>query len=507
MTCREVTELMVQFWSGELDEETERAMEAHLQSCLSCREEWAITNAAMLALKNAPTPEPTPELLNRIKLAVIAKQVPKPAPVWRWAFAFGATAVVFLLLFTSAHIFRKRSISTFAELNLPSQPALRPNQPSPPAISMAPAIKVPTSPRERLAKKPPSTTTQRLETLTTKESGKRRSAPPILTEEPPALEIPHGESLDERKSKDTSSDIDIFAQPELLSPKIAELPSEPRKVPFRAELELKEGLKIPMPETEMTQTPKSPPSPTATTPMMARQKEAERSQGLGLVQDATQMPLITQHGGGLQQTIAAMPFQIRWVRFEPILVGRVSLWQLGLTSESQQIVRVWIQPGEKVEVLNAQQQLPFEAKGLLIWQDKLIAAKEALIPVLIRANEVGSRKLLVIVETAGGKTFPWWLIFPAVLREDALKFRRPITFQIEHWKVLNLLSHLAWESKISFLLPDSVAQSFVNVPAKAIPFQEILELLERQMRGRFVRFGNTLSWFSDAPSAVTPMKQ
>lgn len=511
MKCKEVIEQLSEFWSGELDEVTKKEIEAHLQSCALCREEWVAMSAAMFALKNATTPEPPAELLSRIKVSVRAKQVPKFAKVrqWRWAFTFGVATIAFLFIFASISIFRKRSSEPImAEMVEPilSQPAIRQPQTSPPSIAPAPAMKVLPSPVKRMVTKPPSSLIPHRKPKIARESSEVGGPVfPELVKELPSLEIPYGERLSEQKPKDIPTDIDIAPRLEHADPQIAELPSEPRRVPFKAELELKEAVKVPMPETEMATTPKSPPSPSAMAPMMARQKEDDKSQGFGAFGGITQTPTVMQHGGGLQQAVVAMPFQLRWVRFEPILVGRVRLWELGLTSESQQIVRFWIQPGEKVEILNAQRQFPTEAKGLVLWHDKLTAAKEAIIPILIRANELGTRKVLLTVETADGKTFSWWCIFPVMLREGAIKFRHSIAFQIEQWTILDLFSHIAWESKFAFLLPEQVAQRVVNLPMKTISVPEVFALLERQIGGRFTRFGSTISWIGSIPPIAAPM--
>lgn len=506
MNCKKVIERMSQFWSGELDEVSKKEMEAHLQSCSICQEEWEAMNAAMFALKNVTTPEPPTELLNQIKNAVRIKQTQKTkkAPVWQWRWAFAAVgiAIPLLLLFAFLSPFQERTdapvVKKIAE-SLPSEPTFERILPPSSSQPSVPTMKVRPSPRERIKK--PSRPSPETEIARKKSSEKSQLVAPSLAEKLPTLELPYGESLAEQPQKEIPTP--VLPQPEQNAPKIAELPFEQRKVPFRAEIELKEPLKVPVLEkSESTLASRSQSSPPSTEPMVARQKDEEKTRVFDIIKP---MPLMMQQGSNLQQAVVATPFQLRWVRFEPVVLGKVRLWELGLISESQQIVKVWVQPGEKIEVLNAFQQFPTEAKSLVLWHDKLTASKEAIIPILVRANELGTRKVLMTVETAEGKTFSWWFVFPVMLKIETIRFRHPIAFQIEQWKVLDLLSHIAWESRFAFLLPEQVAQRVVNLPMKTMSVPEILALLEQQIGGRFIRFGNTISWIGPIPSLAAPM--
>jgi hypothetical protein len=101
-----------------------------------------------------------------------------------------------------------------------------------------------------------------------------------------------------------------------------------------------------------------------------------------------------QMGGGQAQALIAVPFSLRWKSYEPVVVGKVRLWELSLVSDSPQVVTVTVQPGERVEVLNAQTPLG-EGKGLVLWRDKLPALREFAVPLLLRATEPGARRLKV----------------------------------------------------------------------------------------------------------------
>ncbi len=522
MRCKEVIERLSEYWSGELDERTRDELTAHLRSCPSCQHEWATFQAAMNALRSIPTPEPPPELLSRIQSAVMARQYRRPVFVWRWqwAMAFGTAAVAIAIVFTPfisqlrermagrypvvvetpapliSQMPRRQTLpeSTHA---VPSHPSLKPSLPSP---------------MERIAKPHKSTIVaerHRAEKRKEEVAGKFISPSPSV--ELPSLSVPSGERLPERQ-KDIDIPADIAPAPgKENEPQLAELPSQPRHVPFRAELEFSERARVPgavLAETakslsssqESQGPPMGPQGPATAIPQIGASKGAETTL-MG-----QHLPAIAQqYGGGLRQTLPTVSFSLRWTRFEPVVVGKVRLWELMLGSDTPQVVTVSVQPGEKVEILNAQQPIAGESKGLIIWRDKLPSGRETSIPILLRANEVGTRRLLVTVETLDGKTSSWWCIFPATVREEQPRIRRIVTLQVEQWTVVNLLAHLAWEGKVAFLVPEQISYRTVHVPTRAMPLSEIFTLLGQQTGGQFMRFGNTFSWVSPVPAAAMPI--
>ncbi|MFN3421394.1 MAG: anti-sigma factor family protein, partial [Armatimonadota bacterium] len=363
MRCKEVIKRLSEYWSGELDEKTRNELTAHLRSCTFCQHEWTTFQVAMNALHSVPTPEPPPELLNRIQSAVMAKQYRRPVFVWRWqwAMAFGTAAVAIAIVskpFLSQ--LRGRMTSHYpvvAEAPTPliSQMPLRQTLPeSTHAAPSSPSLKqsLP-SPMERIAKPHESTTkAERHRVKRGKEevSGEVKLTPPSPSIELPTLSVPSGERLPEQQK-----DIDIFADiaptpGKENEPQLAELFSQPRHVPFRAELGLSERARVPgigitepakglSSSRETPGSPMEPEGPAAAMPQIGASKSAETTL-MG-----QHFPAITQqYGGGLRQTLPAVSFNLRWARFEPIVVGKVRLWELMLGSDTSQVVTVFVQP-------------------------------------------------------------------------------------------------------------------------------------------------------------------
>lgn len=533
MTCKEVVERLSEYWGNELDERTRDEVTAHLRDCPSCQHEWAIFQAAMNALRSVPTPEPSPELLSRIQSAVMAKQPLKPVLVWRWQWAIAVSAAAIVIVFASVPLLRHvRGVGgsspylIMAERTAPlfSPPALK--QPLSPPTASSPSLKPQPSPIEQIEKPRRLAAIERREVRTTGSERKQRYPelgkllPSSPTVEVPALEVPSGERLPEQSEKNIPAE--IVPPAEQTAPKLAELPVEPRIVPFKVEAKLSERMQAP--ETRETERMPAlrgqigpigqqgltgPQGPTIAAPAMSATKKVEtETQAPALMGQhfpmTVQQPM-QQYGGGLGQALFAVPFTLRWSKFEPVAVGKVTLWQLAISSENPQIVTVFLRPGEKVEILNAQQPVTGEGKGLVVWRDKVHLGREIFIPVLIRANEVGTRKLLVTLETMDGKTFSWWCVFPVMPHEEQPRIRRPIALQIEQWTVLDLFAHLAWENKVAFLIPEQIGYRTVSVPAKTMSLLETLALLERQLGVRWQRFGSTFSLSIPLPVPAAPM--
>ncbi|MFA0782824.1 zf-HC2 domain-containing protein [Fervidibacter sacchari] len=518
MTCKEVVERLPEYWSGELDEATKNELTAHLSGCLSCQQEWALLQTAMTALRNAKTPEPPPELLVRIQAEVKARQQRKPVFVWRWQWATAAAVATFVLLCLSLPIFQRArekarmlTSPTVAERTIPALPApalelpptVAPSKPQIPSIATLP------TPKERLEK-------PRRKVLAERPRSKRISeAPeaslkamgpsePSSSKDLPLLSIPSGEYREEAGENIAP---EISVPMEKTVPQIAQLPSEPRKVPFIAELELSERVRVQKPELKVGEVSPAPiPESPAEVPRVAGAPMARRSERI-----ESQYPAMGQHavppmqmGGGQAQALITVPFSLRWKNYEPVVVGKVRLWELSLVSESPQVVTVMVQPSERVEVLNAQALLG-EGKGLVLWRDKLPALREFAVPLLLRATEPGARRLKVTIETADGRTFSWWCVFAVVEREGTVRIRKPISFQVEQWTALDLLSNLAWESKSAFLVPETVANRIISIPKRTMSIYEALTLLERQLGGKWLRLGNTFSWSTPIPAFAVPV--
>ena len=518
MTCKEVVERLPEYWSGELDEATKNELTAHLSGCLACQQEWALLKTAITALRNAKTPEPPPELLVRIQAEVKARQQRKPVFVWRWQWAAAAVATFALLCLSLPFFQRVREKARMltspivAERSIPALPAPALELPStiaPPKPEVSRLGSTLPTPKEKLAKprrkilaeRPQSEQISKLPEASLKAMGPSES---ISSKDLPLLSIPSGEQREEASEKFVP---ETSVPTEKTAPQIAQLPSEPRRVPFTAELELSEPLRVQKPELKAGELPPVPPPqspaevPSITGAPMARRSEWAESQYPAMGRHIVP-PM--QMGGGQAQMLITVPFSLKWKGYEPIVVGKVRLWELSLVSDSPQIVTVTVQPGERVEVLNAQTPLG-EGKGLVIWRDKLPALREFAVPLLLRVTEPGARRLKVTIETADGRTFSWWCIFAAVEREGTVRIRKPIPFQIEQWTALDLLSYLAWESKSAFLVPETVANRVIAVPMRTMSTYEALTLLERQLGGKWLRFGNTFSWSTPVPAFAVPV--
>jgi hypothetical protein len=520
MTCKEVVERLPEYWSGELDEATKNELTAHLSGCLACRQEWALLQIAMTALRNAKTPEPPPELLVRIQAEVKARQQRKPVFVWRWQWAAAAVATFALLCLSLPFFQRVREKARMltspivAERSIPALPAPALELPSTIAPSKPEVSRLGSTlptPKEKSAKprRQVFANLPRSERISKAPEASLKAMEPSelsSSKDLPLLSIPSGEQQEE-VGENVAPEISIPA--EKTAPQIAQLPSEPRKVPFTAELELSERLREPKPELKTGELPSTPipESPTGI-PSITGSPMARRSEGI-----ESQYPAMGRHtvppmqmGGGQAQGLQALfavPFSLKWKGYEPVVVGKVRLWELSLVSESPQIVMVTVQPGERVEVLNAQTLLG-EGKDLVLWRDKLPASRESTIPLLLRVTEPGARRLKVTVETADGRTFSWWCVFAATEREELVRIRKPISFQVEQWTALDLLSNLAWESKSAFLVPETVANRVITVPMRIISAYEALTLLERQLGGKWTRLGNTFSWLTPIPAFAVP---
>ncbi|MGQ9463939.1 MAG: zf-HC2 domain-containing protein [Candidatus Fervidibacter sp.] len=502
MTCHEVIERLSEFWSNELDEATKKDLASHLEICLSCQREWSTFRSAMDALINITSPEPPPELLTQIKSLVRTKQPRRRvfALRWGWAVAATASAAALVIIFAFSSVIQRRKVTpTVAEIAAPyfrepslKQPSLPPpSTPSPQRLGSS----LPT-PKERIEKSKLATIAKQGrregQGLSTGKELKTVESP---VEELPPLGIPSGEQLTMQGLKDIASDIERRAEP--LNPKLAELPTTPRRVPFMAELELKEQVKPPA-LSPSTQPPAGAPM-VAGGPATEVQKHksteiqppmAARQYGFG------------QFGAGQTQVLSIVPITLRWIGVEPVVVGKVRLWTVALSAYNTNVDAVFVQPGEKVEILNAQQRT--EAGKFLVWRDKLQPGETDIL-ILLRANEVGARKLLVTIETTDKRTFSWWCIFAATEREEQPKTRKPISIQVSQWRVLDLLSHLAWEGKLSFLLPEPVGNQTVNLPLGTMSLLEVLKSLERQLGGKWQRFGSAFNWAAPVFVPAIPM--
>jgi anti-sigma factor RsiW len=79
ITCRQLVELLIDYVSGELDDDRRRHIEQHLQRCPPCvtyLETYQITIQITRQLPSAPMP---PQLIERLR-AVLEENCPKQPP-------------------------------------------------------------------------------------------------------------------------------------------------------------------------------------------------------------------------------------------------------------------------------------------------------------------------------------------------------------------------------------------------------------------------------------------
>ena len=81
-------DLLSALLDGRLDAAERRAVEAHVESCRSCRDELEAVGAARRMLRNLPIVEPPPGLLP----SPVRRPVVRPA--WAWAAAGAAAAAL-----------------------------------------------------------------------------------------------------------------------------------------------------------------------------------------------------------------------------------------------------------------------------------------------------------------------------------------------------------------------------------------------------------------------------
>ncbi len=525
MTCRQVTERLSEYWSGELDERLKDAITAHLQQCPACAQEWQAFQRAMAALRSAAIAssalEPPPDLLARIQATIQLRQrLARPVPLWRWQWAIAAAAAVAIVctaIFVPLRHFlsvRERPV-TVAELAVPEAfpapslrvPSLPPSRPpSPVPRPLLSERSLPPPPKERLRRgkvAPPPSRPQ----IALPPSEPHLGSSSELQEQPAQPQLLLPEPPPEREERTGAKEL---PQPPAVSPlpQIAELPAQPREVPFRAELALREQ-------------PKREPA----APLFAKDKP-----GLGLAEEqrsvapgaaapqetragqppaVTQVPMgqhaplgrLGQLGGGQVVPPVALPVQVRWGRFESLVVGKVRIWELVLTAETNQAVTVTLQRSEQVEVLNLPAPPKAEASEWVLWEGVLPASREVVVPLLLRATQVGAKRLLLTIRPQEGQPqgSSWWLIFPVTEREEPPRWRRALSLQTDRWVLGDLLLHLAWETKLAFLLPAHQANLVVSVPTSLTAFPKLLSVLEQQVGGRWEQSRNALVFIPTMP--------
>lgn len=86
MRCEEVKELLEAYVESELDESQLKAVQAHISSCESCKQELALTQAIPRLVSSLQTP-PVPEDIIPNALRIINET---PTTQWEWLRSFGA---------------------------------------------------------------------------------------------------------------------------------------------------------------------------------------------------------------------------------------------------------------------------------------------------------------------------------------------------------------------------------------------------------------------------------
>lgn len=524
MTCEKVTERLSEYWSGELDPMTQKALDEHLRHCDACQREWVTFQAAMTALRQVPVPPPPADLPRRIRAAIAQRPLQRqPVRWWQWSVAFAGAAAV-LILTLALPIFRSvrekvqlalevaqepfpqaRSTPMIAQQTAPAPLPLRPQmkRQSMPRLAQAlpPSPKEPLRSRVKMRPPLPSAKTP-FEELPQSTKMPLFTPPPSPPTAPPAEEIP--------KEAEMPVDIDV-SPPATQAPQIASIPSRQRQpssifaeaTPHREERQR---------ETEGPQGPMGPAAIAKPAPPIPVPPGTSGFGGLGSGGQGKQA--IAQFGGGhLPQTLVPLPVQLQWHRFEPVVVNKTSVWILTLRTDTPQVVTVTVKPGDRVEVLNTDLSAS-EPEGQRLWKDKIPAQKSVEIRLLVRATDIGARRLLLTAHTQDGKVVAWWFVFAATDKREPPAFNRAINLQTDRWTLLELLTHLAWETKTAFIIPDPLGSLSVVVPTGNQLPMDLLSALGQQLDGRWQRTGSGFVWTGKniplpkaEPSVITPKEQ
>ncbi len=498
MNCQEVVNRLSEYWSDEVTETERQAIGQHLQQCGTCQQEWEAFQRAMGALRMAAEQPiaPPSDLLPRISIAVRTHSSPRFSPLYRWQWGIAAAVAAAVVMVFGVYSFTKtkRQSVMVAELTAPAQPRLtlpESSQPLQPPAASAPSLKevLPPSPQQRLRMmgRPPETPL-----APAKEMPKDKPIPPLQR---PQLTLPEQLHEEERE-------VEIALAEPLATPQIAPLPERQPPIAFRAEVEIQERVKGETPSLEAKATPpSSPPSrPAGATPAP---RLAAPAAGLEELQGAE----LRRFGGWQGILPISPPVQLRWARFEPVVVGKTHLWELSLTSPIPCAVTITLPQVSQLSVLNAQ---PLSADiaptEWLLWEGSVPAGRTVTIPLLVRADEVGAKRLLLTIKLQNGQpqVQEWWLIFAVTEGQRSRTKRLSFSLHKDQWVLSDLLLHLAWEAQTAFLLPASFAQQPISVPIGTVSLSALLSMLERQMGGTWERRQNVwhfLPPIQTAPSA------
>lgn len=120
MRCREVTEKLLGYATGELPPEEREAVEAHLRGCLRCRREGDTVERAEAALAMLGAVEAAPDLSEDLRRRL--EDPLRKRPRWAWT---AAVAVILLAFLASLRVIRPRD-------------AALPNAPRPAVVANVP---------------------------------------------------------------------------------------------------------------------------------------------------------------------------------------------------------------------------------------------------------------------------------------------------------------------------------------------------------------------------------
>lgn len=99
MECREVNRLLTEYLTGELDADTQEAVDLHRESCAACREEARELGQIWSALESVETPRPSQGARERFSAALAAYEAGRHSTRWSgWPLlAQAAAAILFLI--------------------------------------------------------------------------------------------------------------------------------------------------------------------------------------------------------------------------------------------------------------------------------------------------------------------------------------------------------------------------------------------------------------------------
>ena len=129
MNCKQARKLQSRLVDDMLPPESSVALDEHLRSCDSCRQEMGLLRTSLSALSGLPAAEPSPGGWERLRAEM--EHRPRRSPVWKPAFAYGLAAA--FVAFVGLAIFALRPA-----IQIPTKRPQIVQAPAPPSVAAPP---------------------------------------------------------------------------------------------------------------------------------------------------------------------------------------------------------------------------------------------------------------------------------------------------------------------------------------------------------------------------------